>query len=129
MDGKHLTAIPLLEGLSTRQLAQLARTMDEVQVREGSSLTAQGRLGHEFLLIEAGTAAVTIDGEHVRDLGPGDILGEIALLRGPERTASVVATSPVSLIAMTGQAFRAMIEDFPVIGERIREIAAERLRR
>ena len=127
MDGNRLRSIPLFEGLSARQLEQLGRTMDELDLREGTSLTAQGRLGHELIIIETGTAEVTIDGAHVADMGPGDVVGEIALLGGPERTASVVATSAVRVIAMTGSAFRSMIEEHPGVGERVRAIAARRL--
>ena len=129
MDASRLRSIPVLEGLSARQLEQLARTMDELDLAEGTSLTAQGRLGHELLILAAGTAEVTIDGEHVADLGPGDVVGELALLRGPERTATVVATSAVRVIAMTGSAFRTMVDEHPVVAERIRTIAAGRLPR
>jgi voltage-gated potassium channel len=68
-------------------------------------------------------------GKHLRDVGPGDFLGEIALLRGDPRTASVIATSPVRAIAMSGQDFRDMIDSSPKIQRMMQESIEERLER
>ena len=83
--------------------------------RAGGHLLDEGHSAYEFFVIEDGTAAVVSGGKHLRDVGPGDFVGEIALLRGKERTASVIATSAVRAIAMSGQDFKEMTESTPKV--------------
>ena len=96
---------------------------------EGKELTEQGRLGYEFFAIEEGSADVVQDGERIRQLGPGDFFGEIALLEGSRRTASVVATSPMTLIVMHRRDFRHMAHELPDVAERLEQAVRERLGR
>jgi CRP-like cAMP-binding protein len=100
-----------------------------VLVEQGQHLLDEGHSAYEFFVIEEGTAAVTSGGKHLRDIGPGDFLGEIALLRGKERTASVIATSTIRAIAMSGQDFREMTEASPKVAQQIEEAIEERLER
>ena len=70
---------------------------------QGSGFTAsfatEGEFGHALFAIESGTAEVSADGETRATLGPGDVFGEIAVMASGRRTASVVATSPMRLVA------------------------------
>lgn len=127
MDPKRLRSTPLFEGLSKKEIEHLSRVMDEVDLPEGKELATEGRFAYEFFIIEQGTARVTRGELHVGDLGPGDFFGEIGLLESERRTASVVTTSPMVAIVMTGRDFKTMAEELPRVGEQIREKIQERL--
>src|SRR2546421_5274964 len=129
MDAQRLKAMPLFAGLSRQQLEQLAVWLDEVDLPAGRKLLDQGSFAYEFVIIESGTAAVSIDGEHVNDVGPGEFLGEIALLQAPRRTATVETTSPMRAAVMTGGNFRAMLRELPQVAEKVRAVLDERLSR
>jgi CRP/FNR family transcriptional regulator, cyclic AMP receptor protein len=129
MDAQRLKMVPLFSGLTKRQLEQLAEWIDEVDLPAGKKLLAEGTFAYEFVVIESGSASVTIDGHHVNDLGAGDFFGEVALLATPRRTASVETTSPMRAALITGANFRAMIREFPEIEEKVRVAMEERLRR
>jgi CRP-like cAMP-binding protein len=129
MDVKRLTTVPLFSGLSNHQLEQLAGWVDEVDIPAGKKLLDEGTFAYEFVVIESGSATVSIDGVHVNDLGPGDFFGEIALLATARRTASVETTSPMQAGVITGPNFRAMIREFPQIAERVRTVMDERMHR
>ena len=102
MDAQRLRAIPLFSTISKKDLDQVARWADEVDVPVGKHLVEQGKFAHEFFVIESGTAEVVVDGERVAELGPGDFFGEIGLLEKSLRTATVEATAPMKLITLTG---------------------------
>jgi CRP-like cAMP-binding protein len=78
------------------------------------------------MVIETGTAEVTHDGKHLADLGPGDFFGEMALLLNVPRTATVAATSDVTLVVMHDRNFRAMEEEMPTVAKRVNAIMQER---
>jgi CRP/FNR family transcriptional regulator, cyclic AMP receptor protein len=128
VDVDRLKTVPLFGGLSHSQLEQLAEWIDEVELPSGKRLLKEGAFAYEFVLIESGTATVSIEGRHVNDLGAGDFFGEIALLAAPRRTASVETTSPMRAGVITGANFRAMIREFPHIAERVYVAMEERLR-
>ena len=86
----------------------IAQQADELDVREGKVLTKQGDIGHEFFVIEEGTADVEQDGKRIAQMGPGDFFGELALLAEDRRTATVTATSPMTVIVLTRADFRAL---------------------
>ena len=129
MDLRRLKIVPLFQGLAKKDLEQLSRWADEVEVREGEALARQGTFAHEFFIIEEGTADVTRDAGYVATLGPGDFFGEIGLIESARRTATVVATSPMRLIVMTGWDFKAMQDTMPHVAHEIQKSIEERLRR
>jgi CRP/FNR family transcriptional regulator, cyclic AMP receptor protein len=129
MDAQQLKTVPLFSGLSKGQLEQLAEWLDEVDLPAGKKLLGEGTLAYEFVIIESGSASVTIDGHPVNDLGAGDFFGEVALLATPRRTASVETTSPMRAAVMSGANFRAMIREFPQVAEKVRVAMDERLQR
>jgi CRP-like cAMP-binding protein len=129
MDPQRLKSLPLFSGLSKGQLDQVAAWFDEVDLAAGKKLLGEGTLAYEFVVIESGSASVTIDGRQVNDLGAGDFFGEVALLATPRRTASVETTSPMRAAVMTGANFRAMIREFPQIAAKVRAEMEERMRR
>ena len=102
--------------------------MDVVDVPAGRTLIDEGVLAYEFMVIRHGTAEVTQAGRHLRDLGPGDYIGEIGLLQEDRRrSATVTTTSPLQALVMTGPEFRAMVREIPEVGEQIKAAARERL--
>jgi len=127
MDPTRLKTLALFEGLSRKELRQLGRLTDEVDVPSGKHLANQGEFAYEFFVIEEGTADVARDGKHLQSLGPGDFFGEIGLMKSTRRTASVVATSPMRLVVMARREFRAMESDMPRVAEELKRKLAERL--
>ena len=86
-----LQHVPLFKGLDDKSLKNLSAEFTERKFSEGQELTAEGSGGAGFFVIESGTAKVTVDGEDRRTLGPGDFYGEIALIDGGTRTATITA--------------------------------------
>jgi CRP/FNR family transcriptional regulator, cyclic AMP receptor protein len=127
MDPRDVQSIPLFAGLSKDDQKVVAQYADEVDVDPGAVLAQEGRLAYEFFAIKQGTADVTLGGQHTATLGPGDFFGEIGLLAGDRRVASVVATSPMSLVVLTGSQLRAIDSRMPGVAERIRTAMAQRL--
>ena len=126
MDEQRLKAIPMFASLDKGDLRRLAQATDEIDVREGKRLLNQGEFAYEFMVIEDGEAEVTRDGEHVADLGPGDVLGEIAALERGKRNATVVARTPMCLAVMTAYEMRQLASAIPQFGEHLRRTADER---
>jgi CRP-like cAMP-binding protein len=111
----QLKAVPFFSGLSKRELDAVAREVDELDFPAGRELIRQGEFGHEFFVIVDGTAEVSQDDAAIRELGPGDFFGELALLDEERRTATVRATSPMRVLVMTRQSFRALDRAVPGI--------------
>ncbi len=127
MDPRDVQSIPLFAGLSKDDQKVVAQYADEVDVGPGTVLAQEGRLAYEFFAIKAGTAEVKLGGQHAAALGPGDFFGEIGLLAGDRRVASVVASSPMSLVVLTGSQLRAIDSRMPGVAERIRSAMAQRI--
>jgi CRP-like cAMP-binding protein len=129
VDPKRLEALPLFRDLSRRDREKIARWADEVDLPAGYHLLDQGRLPHEFFVIEEGEVEVHKDGVLITTLGPGDFLGEIAILEHERRTASVVAASPVSAVVMGAREFEAMSREMPSVAQRVHDAIRERMGR
>ena len=119
-----IAQIPLFEGLDERTLEQLANSFKERDFDAGDTIAEQGKSGIGFFVIEQGEADVSIDGEHVATLGPGQHFGEIALIDEHARTATVVATTPLHTYGLTAWEFRPLVEDNASIAWKLlRELA------
>jgi F-box and leucine-rich repeat protein 7 len=129
VDAARLKQLPLFGVLSDRQRAKVAEHCHGVVIPQGEHLLDEGYSAYEFFIIEEGRAAVVSGGKHLRDLGPGDFLGEIGVVRDRDRTASVIATSTVKAIAMSANDFREMKDSTPKIARQIDEAIEERLQR
>jgi CRP/FNR family transcriptional regulator, cyclic AMP receptor protein len=124
-----LKKVPLFAGCSKSELRELARTADELDVREGTVLTREGRPGREFFVLIDGTVRVTKKGKTVANLGPGDWLGEIALITDSPRTATATTTSAVDLLVITDRRFRSVVETMPSIALKVLSCVGDRLAR
>lgn len=125
---EQLARLPLFSACSGRDLQRLAKAADELTVPTGTELTAQGGVGREAFVIVEGTAEVTKDGEHAADLGPGDHFGELALLDGGPRTATVTATSDMTVLVLSKPAFNAVLDEIPTLAHKLLISTARRLR-
>jgi CRP/FNR family transcriptional regulator, cyclic AMP receptor protein len=122
-----LKQAPLFSGCSKSELRAVARIADELDLREGTVITREGRPGREFFVLVSGTADVTKKGEKVAQLGPGEWFGEIALLTDSPRTATVTATSPVDVLVVTDRRFKEVVETMPSIALKILSTVSSRL--
>jgi CRP-like cAMP-binding protein len=122
-----VASIPLFAAVPRRRHWHLARLADEVGVPAGYELTRQGGYAREFFVVVEGSADVYRDGERVGALDPGDFFGEVGLL-GPrwERTATVVASSPMRLLVLARRQFRELLFAAPTVAARIRGAAIQR---
>jgi CRP/FNR family transcriptional regulator, cyclic AMP receptor protein len=118
---------PLFEGLAKRQLIEVARLTDDLDVPIGTVLCREGAAGHEFFVLVEGEAAVTRNGHHVATLGAGEFFGEIALLEPVRRTATVTAISQLRFFLVSDRAFKRLIDTDPEIERRILRALARRL--
>src|SRR5947208_10494392 len=105
-----LQRVPLFKGLSEKQLRNLSSEFTERQFTAGKELTAEGAGGAGFFVIESGTAEVTVEGEKRGTLGPGEFFGEIALIDGGTRTATITATSDGVAYGLTKWQFKPLVE-------------------
>ena len=123
-----LSDVPLFSGLSRRHLKHVASMAREEDHAEGAVLAEVGRPGETFYVLLGGEARVERGGRKVAQLLPGDFFGEIALIDGGPRTASVVAETPLSTLTITRKRFRKVLEEDPSIVVRMLEELAHRLR-
>ncbi len=128
MDPSRLKSISLFEAVPEEDLRQIATFADEVSVEEGKHLVDEGDFSYEFMAIEDGTAEVRRGDEKVAELGPGDFFGEMGLLEKERRNATVVATSSMRLITLSGWDLRRMEKNVPEAAQRIRETMEARRR-
>lgn len=127
MDVKALQAIDVFAGLSKAELEKLSRWTFELEVPAGEELTQEGRLAHEFFVIEDGAAEVRQNGERIAELGAGDFFGEIGLLETQRRTATVTATTDLRVIVMSAHEFRRLDQELPAVADRVRSAIRARL--
>ena len=126
MDESSLRSVPLFDSLHSDERRAIAQHADEIEASEGTELVRQGEFAYEFFVLEDGTAEVVRDGEQIAELGPGDFLGEMGIVRQAVRNATVRTTSPARVIVMTEQAFRSMRLLNPDVADRIEAAVEER---
>jgi len=122
-----LKGVPLFSHCNKKQLASIAQLSDLVQVPPGTELMREGETGHEFLVFAEGTGEVRRKGRKIDTIGPGDFVGEMALLTGAPRNATVKTTSDATLLAVTSRAFGALLDEAPDIQKSVLKALAERL--
>ena len=127
MDPARVRAIPLFADLAAEDVAELAAVATELRFDAGATITQEGEFGHAVFAIERGTADVVSNEQVVGTVGPGDVIGEIAVLASGRRTATVVATSPVELIALFKRDVWGLERRAPEVAERLRALVADHL--
>jgi CRP/FNR family cyclic AMP-dependent transcriptional regulator len=123
-----LRKIPLFGRLSQRQLSAVAKHADEVQLRKGTVLAKQGAQGLEAIIIVDGRARVETDGRALAELGPGDVVGEMSVIDGKPRSATVIAETPMNLLILHRRDFVSLLETVPGLQRKLLVTLCERVR-
>lgn len=124
----HLTGVALFSACTSEELELIASTITEIRFPAGEVLAREGATGHEFLVIVEGTARVDIDGRTVATIGAGEFFGEIALLDGGPRTATIVAETDLVAEVIGQREFTTLIEGSPHLARNLLVGLARRLR-
>lgn len=123
-----LQRVDLFAGMDRRQTEQVGRLLKERRFAKGETVIIEGSGGAAFFIIETGEASVTHNGVEVARLGPGDHFGEVALIDGGTRTATVTAVTDLVCYGLTFWEFRPLVEKNGTIGWKLLEALAKRLR-
>jgi protein phosphatase len=123
-----LRRIPLFSGFDKRRLQRLGMLADEVDVAAGERLMQQGESGTDMMIIVSGSVAIERGGERLNTLGPGDFFGEIALIDGGPRTATVTAEEATRLLVITHREFHSLMDEFPEVAAQVLNALAHRIR-
>ena len=122
-----LKSVPLFAECTKGELRRIASIADEVELREGTVLTREGRSGREFFVLVEGSVRVTKKGRKLADLPAGSWVGEIALLTRSARIATATATSPLRVLVILESDFRSLLSEVPSIAMKVLTAVAERL--
>jgi CRP-like cAMP-binding protein len=133
VDSSRVAAIRFFSDLPEAEVAAIAEVAFEIEMTPGEALAKAGGPGYALFAIEAGTADVVVAGTKVRSVGSGDVIGEIAVLASPPdplappelpdggpRTASIVASSSMRVIAIYKRDIWALERRAPVAVQRLR---------
>lgn len=121
-----LRHIALFATMSNADLDKLAKLGEPVDAEPGAVLMDQGDVGTECFLVIEGEAGVTSGGQHVATIGPGSVVGEMALVGHKPRNASVIAQTPMRLLSFNIAHFKRLLEDMPVARDYIYRLLEER---
>ncbi len=128
MDTSRLEAIAILAKLPEAERDELATVVKEIQVDAGTNLITLDDYGAAVYFIEQGEAEVQTEDGATYARGPGEEVGEIALLLTGQRTASVVARTPMRLLSLSGQDFERIRSRVPELESSLRRLGLERAR-
>ena len=118
---------PLFEGLSKKELRELARATEDLKIEAGTVLCREGSLGREFFVIVDGVVEVTKDGRRLATRKAGEFFGEIALITTTKRTATVTAKTPIRCFILTRGDFRRVLDENPTVERKVMQALGERL--
>jgi CRP/FNR family cyclic AMP-dependent transcriptional regulator len=123
-----LGRVPLFGGCGTRDLEEIGKLADEVDVPAGHVLMREGATAQEFFLVLDGSLLVERGGKTLSTLGPGDFVGEIGLVDGGPRSATVTAESPSRLLVLGQREFHSLLAQHPGIQIQVLQALAHRVR-
>jgi CRP/FNR family transcriptional regulator, cyclic AMP receptor protein len=124
-----LRRVPLFAGLANRELEEISRLIDTVDLPADRELTHEGGFGNEFFIIAEGSVDIDKEGHHLATLGAGDFFGEIALVDGGARTATARTAEPSRLLMLGHREFHSVLDRFPKIQLAVLKALAQRVRR
>ncbi|MDQ7850528.1 MAG: cyclic nucleotide-binding domain-containing protein [Armatimonadota bacterium] len=125
---QYLQNVPIFSSLSAGELEAVTRSLKERTYEPGALIVRQGDPGIGFFLIVEGRVEVSHDGHHIRDMGPGEFFGELALLEERARTATVTARERTRCLQLVRWDFRALLQEHPEMAVRLLEVVVRRLR-
>lgn len=124
-----LRQVPLFKSLDPSQLQRLAELATDIHAGDGDVLMRQGQTGDEFFVVISGNVVIEREGQRLARLGPGNFLGEIALIDGRPRTASAMADGEAHLLVLDQRQFGAVLDEFPGVGREVARALVDRIRR
>ena len=124
----HLASVSLFSACSKKELQAVAKRTDEVTIPAGKTLCEQGTIGREAFIIVSGTAEVRRNKKKLADIGPGTCVGELSLLDHQTRTASVIATSDLTVLVIGVREFAGLIDEVPPITHKLMKAMASKIR-
>ena len=125
---QSLAAVPLFSGISKRQRGRLLDKSSLVEHRAGQEIAREGAGALALHIVLQGSATVTLHGREVRTLGPGEYFGEISMIDGKPRSATVTAAEPLRTLFVPHLAFHQLMRDDPEVGLRVLQLLCARLR-
>jgi CRP-like cAMP-binding protein len=123
----HLASIPLFAECDKKELTEIAKLVTEIEIEAGREFIKEGEYALEMVVIVDGTATVAKGGQKVATLGPGDVVGELALLTRRPRNATVTADTKLDILVVDSGAFDALLDDIPGLAKRLLKVVAARL--
>ncbi len=123
-----LANVAFFEGFTSEELDRVAELAEDVEAEQGATLIDQGRVGQECYVILDGQAGVYAADEHIATLEAGSMVGEMALVDHRPRSATVIAETPLQLIAFDTRAFKQLLEEMPKANERVMALLSTRIR-
>lgn len=125
---EHLSKVPMFSALNQTELRTLGRLSDEISVKEGKVLCEEGTAGREFYLVLAGEALVKHGKKTIATLKPGNYFGELSLLDGGVRSATVTAGTDLELLIIGDREFSGVLRELPNFSRKLLASLASRLR-
>lgn len=126
---EQLAGLELFEGFSPQELDRVAELADAVDAEEGAVLTEQGKPGQQCYVIIEGKASVLVGNEVIATLGPGELVGEMALIDNRPRSGTVRATSPMRLLSFDVKSFRTLLDELPSANRAVLAQLSARIRK
>jgi CRP-like cAMP-binding protein len=114
-----LKKVPMFSNLSQRHLREISKHADQLSAKTGNVLAEKGKIGWEFIFIVEGKARVEKNGKVIRQLSGGDFLGEVSLIDGEPRTATVIAETDMTLLVVNKTAFDHLLDKIPGLQRKI----------
>jgi CRP/FNR family transcriptional regulator, cyclic AMP receptor protein len=124
---KHLASIPLFSECDKKELQEIGKLATEIEIPAGREFITEGEFAQEMLVIVEGTATVTRGGQKLATLGPGDVVGELALLQHRPRNATVTSDTKLVILVVDSGAMDALLDDIPGLAKRLLKVVAARL--
>jgi len=125
---ESLKNVPLFSGCSKKELDFVAKSADEIDMKEGSLVVDQGDTGREAFVILSGDVTIKRNGRKIASLGAGDVVGELSLLDHGPRTASAVCATDCTLLVIDQKRFINVLDDVPSIAHKLMGALASRIR-
>ena len=125
---EHLRSVPMFSACSAKDLEKILKVGDELPAAAGKVVIDQGQTGREALVLLSGSATVRRNGKKVASIGPGAVVGELALFDHGPRTATVVCDTDCQFLAIGQREFLALLEQVPALNRRMLEYLAGKIR-
>jgi CRP-like cAMP-binding protein len=116
---RHLASVPVFSNCTKSQLQEIGKVADEIFLPAGKVLARQGEVGVDLLILLDGTASVTRDGQRVATVTSGDVVGELAVISGRPRNATVVAETELCVLVLTRRGLDQLLDDIPGLAKHL----------